>query len=94
MLAFSFVRLPEEKAAVWQVCQLEHQLFEHFFPAAAAEPEAMKPLLDPMCNILYDALRPTTITMSDMDQLCELVEIMRHEILQVPLPRQPPLQIL
>jgi hypothetical protein len=65
------------------VCQLEAQLFEHFFPAAAAEPESMKPLLEPMCNILYDALRPTCIMISDIDQLCELVEIMRHEVLQV-----------
>lgn len=43
----------------------------------------MRPLLEPLCTILYDSLRPTFISMSEMDQLCELVDIMRHEVLQV-----------
>lgn len=66
-----------------QVCQAEHQLFEHFFPASAGDAASMRPLLEPLCTILYDALRPTFISMSEMDQLCELVDIMRHEVLQV-----------
>mmetsp|Transcript_38034 Transcript_38034/g.90364 ORF Transcript_38034/g.90364 Transcript_38034/m.90364 type:complete len:779 (+) Transcript_38034:255-2591(+) len=75
-------------AYLMQVCHLEHQLFEHFFPAAAAEPGAMRPLVEPMCNILYDVLRPICIAMSDIDQLCEVVDIMRHEILQEQLGRR------
>ena len=78
-----------------QVCQLEVQLFEQFFPliapqqpaagAAAApqggpSPEALAPLLEPLAMLLYDVLRPAVIGMQDIDELCELVDILKHEV--------------
>ena len=31
-----------------QACQLEHQLFAHFFPASASDVSSMAPLMDPL----------------------------------------------
>lgn len=58
-----------------QVCQLEHQLFDHFFPASSAEPANLAPLIDPLCTVLYDTLRPRFIHEADLDLLCELVRL-------------------
>lgn len=72
-----------------QVCQLERALFEHFFPTAdakapaAAAAEAQLPgagiasLLDPLCGVLYDLLRPMLVHTTDVDALCELVDALR-----------------
>lgn len=60
---------------------MEHQLFEHFFPASAAEgAPGLEGLMDPLCTILYDALRPALITMQPLEDLCELVDILKHEV--------------
>lgn len=64
-----------------QVCQMEHQLFEHFFPASvAAGAPGLEGLMDPLCQVLYDALRPAFITLQPLEELCELVDILKHEV--------------
>eukprot|EP00898_Chlorokybus_atmophyticus_P000708 jgi/Chlat1/1638/Chrsp127S01891 len=81
-------------AYLMQVCQLEHQLFEHFFPSSSAStsvttgPNPLAPLLDPLCTVLYDALRPLFVHEQDLDLLCELVEILRGEVLEEHLGRR------
>ncbi|GLC45161.1 hypothetical protein PLESTB_000428800 [Pleodorina starrii] len=113
-----------------RVCQLEVQLFEHFFPGqlaqqdAAAHPpgksvatlaaktgsggaaagggggtaaaaavlpssaDALAPLLEPLATMLYDQLRPAVVIMQDLDELCELVDILKHEVLGEQLARR------
>ncbi|PNW85826.1 hypothetical protein CHLRE_03g203750v5 [Chlamydomonas reinhardtii] len=109
-----------------RVCQLEVQLFEHFFPgqqqaAAAADgaaaagggkpagarsaghgagagagpvlpssAEALSPLLEPLATMLYDHLRPAVVVMQDLDELCELVDILKHEVMGEQLARRGP----
>lgn len=70
------------------VCQLEHQLFDHFFPSSAADAANLAPLIDPLCMVLYDALRPRFIHEADVDLLCELVDIVRAEVLEEQLQRR------
>ena len=31
-----------------QVCQLEHQLFDHFFPSSSEDVSSLAPLIDPL----------------------------------------------
>jgi hypothetical protein len=63
-----------------QVCQLEHQLFDGFFPGADGDGGgALGALMDPLCTVLYDALRPAFIQLADLGSLCELVDILQHE---------------
>lgn len=64
-----------------RVCQLELQLFEQFFPKSKDHPDMLAPLMDPLCVILYDVLRPLIIQLQDMDDLCELIDILKHEVL-------------
>ncbi|KAK8937019.1 hypothetical protein KSP39_PZI012323 [Platanthera zijinensis] len=64
-----------------QVCQLEHQLFDHFFPSSSADVSNMAPLIDPLCTYLYDTLRPKLIYQANLDSLCELVDILKVEVL-------------
>ncbi|GFR40890.1 hypothetical protein Agub_g1542 [Astrephomene gubernaculifera] len=122
-----------------RVCQLEVQLFEHFFPgqqqqqqqqhpthpqsnsnqqqqparandankaaattasskAAAGTPplplppsaDALAPLLESLATMLYDQLRPAVVVMQDIDELCELVDILKHEVLGEQLARRGP----
>ncbi|OAE26098.1 hypothetical protein AXG93_4022s1100 [Marchantia polymorpha subsp. ruderalis] len=68
-------------AYLMQVCQLEHQLFDHFFPTSSAEAATLAPLVDPLCTALYDTLRPRMIHEADLDLLCELIDILKGEVL-------------
>ena len=63
-----------------QVCQQEHQLSRHFFAADDPEGSALGPLMEPLCTILYDALRPRFIQLQHLSDLCELVDILQHEV--------------
>ena len=65
-----------------QVCQYEHQLFDHFFPGEEGEGSSLGPLIDPLATILYDALRPRFIQLYALDELCEIVDILTHEVSQ------------
>ena len=62
-----------------QVCQYEHQLFDHFFPGEDPEGPSLAPLMDPLATILYDALRPRFIHLHSLEELCEIVDILTHE---------------
>ncbi|XP_020531892.1 conserved oligomeric Golgi complex subunit 3 isoform X1 [Amborella trichopoda] len=68
-------------AYLMQVCQLEHQLFDHFFPSSSADVANLAPLIDPLCTYLYDILRPKLIHELNLDFLCELIDILKVEVL-------------
>ncbi|XP_052181598.1 conserved oligomeric Golgi complex subunit 3 [Diospyros lotus] len=68
-------------AYLMQVCQLEHQLFDHFFPSSSEDISSLAPLVDPLCTYLYDTLRPKLIHEANLDVLCELVDILKVEVL-------------
>ncbi|XP_031104634.1 conserved oligomeric Golgi complex subunit 3 isoform X1 [Ipomoea triloba] len=68
-------------AYLMQVCQLEHQLFKHFFPSSSEDISSLAPLTDPLCTYLYDTLRPKLIHEKNLDVLCELVDILKVEVL-------------
>ncbi len=36
--------------------------------------------MEPLCTSLYDALRPRFILLQRLDDLCELVDILKHEV--------------
>ncbi|KAL2503381.1 sec34-like family protein [Forsythia ovata] len=71
-----------------QVCQLEHQLFDHFFPSSSEDVSSLAPLTDPLCTYLYDTLRPKLIHEANLDVLCELVDILKVEVLGEQLSRR------
>ncbi|KAM1178867.1 hypothetical protein ACFX13_018428 [Malus domestica] len=71
-----------------QVCQLEHQLFDHFFPSSAEDVSSLAPLIDPLSTYLYDTLRPKLIHETNVDFLCELVDILKVEVLGEQLSRR------
>ncbi|GLT74223.1 hypothetical protein SLA2020_460310 [Shorea laevis] len=75
-------------AYLMQVCQLEHQLFDHFFPSSSEDISSMAPLIDPLCTYLYDTLRPKLIHETNIDILCELVDILKVEVLGEQLSRK------
>ncbi|KAK7856187.1 conserved oligomeric golgi complex subunit 3 [Quercus suber] len=69
------------KAAANEVCQLEYQLFDHFFPSSSEDISSLAPLIDPLSTYLYDTLRPKLIHETNIDFLCELVDILKVEVL-------------
>lgn len=77
-------------AYLMQACAQEAQLFEQFFPATSASggSSALSPLVDPLCTLLYDAVRPALIGVQDIDALCELVDILRLEVMEEQLGRR------
>ncbi|CAN6541332.1 unnamed protein product [Malus baccata var. baccata] len=75
-------------AYLMQVCQLEHQLFDHFFPSSAEDVSSLAPLIDPLSTYLYDTLRPKLIHETNVDFLCELVDILKVEVLGEQLSRR------
>ncbi|KAL5786510.1 hypothetical protein ACOSQ2_008902 [Xanthoceras sorbifolium] len=75
-------------AYLMQVCQLEHQLFDHFFPSSSEDISSLAPLIDPLSTYLYDTLRPKLIHETNVDLLCELVDILKVEVLGEQLSRR------
>jgi len=66
------------------VAQLESGLFEALFPGSAAKggtATALAPLMDPLCTLLYDALRPALVSLRDVYELCELGFVLQEESL-------------
>ncbi|KAL4563240.1 hypothetical protein LXL04_027280 [Taraxacum kok-saghyz] len=63
-----------------EVCQL-HQQFDHFFPSTSEDISSLAPLVDPLCTFLYDTLRPKLIHETNLDGLCELVDILKIEVI-------------
>jgi len=75
-------------AYLMQVCQFEHQLFDHFFPSSSKDASSLAPLMDPLSTYLYDTLRPRLIHEANLDALCELVDILKVEVLGEQLSRR------
>ena len=44
--------------------------------------QALGPLMDPLCMLLYDVMRPALVALRDIDVLCELAYVLCTEILQ------------
>jgi conserved oligomeric Golgi complex subunit 3 len=65
-----------------QLAQVEYQLFSNFFPdrAASVGPAVISPLMDPLCTLLYDAMRPATVSLKNIDALCDLINVLQTEI--------------
>ena len=63
---------------------MEHQLYDQFFPQSEGDETALAPLMDPLCTVLYDALRPVFIQLQSLESLCSLVDILQHEVLASP----------
>ncbi|KAL4557910.1 hypothetical protein LXL04_036104 [Taraxacum kok-saghyz] len=61
--------------------ELEHQQFDHFFPSTSEDISSLAPLVDPLCTFLYDTLRPKLIHETNLDGLCELVDILKIEVI-------------
>ena len=59
-------------------------------PSALAAAERLVMVMEPLCTILYDVLRPLVVHLQDVDELCELVDILKHEVLGDQLNRKGP----
>ncbi|PWA83224.1 sec34-like family protein [Artemisia annua] len=75
-------------AYLMQVCQQEHQLFDKFFPSTSEDSSSLAPLVDPLCTFLYDTLRPKFLHEANLDALCELVDILKIEVIGEQLSRR------
>ncbi|KAG1657780.1 hypothetical protein FOA52_012858 [Chlamydomonas sp. UWO 241] len=58
--------------------------------AASSATDHLVPVMEPLCNVLYDVLRPLVVQLADVDELCELVDILKHEVLGDQLRRRGP----
>jgi hypothetical protein len=70
------VGLTDGSILLVQVCQQEHALFQHFFAAETGE-QALAALLEPLCTVLYDLLRPAVVELTAVEPLCELADILQ-----------------
>lgn len=61
------------------VCQDEYQLYYHFFSKPSS---GLDSLLEILCSILYDSLRPVIIHMNHMETLTELCTILKVEMIE------------
>lgn len=59
---------------------MESSLFDALFPGDDGEGGALQPLIEPLALQLYDTLRPAFIQLQDLDALCDLVTILKHEV--------------
>lgn len=78
-------------AYVLRVCQLERQLYEHFFPSEAADVDESPTLLSALrgvCDMVYTELRPQILQENDLDKLVYLIEVLKTEILGDEVPRR------
>ena len=55
-------------------------LAEQLWPGGDAAGEGMLgALMEPLCTLLYDALRPALLQLHNLDALCHLCDILQHE---------------
>lgn len=75
---------------VLRVCQLERQLYEHFFPVESDEDESpvLAAALNEVCDVLYTELRPQILQEQELDKLVYLIEVLKTEILGDEVPRR------
>ncbi|KAI0560915.1 Conserved oligomeric Golgi complex subunit 3 [Gracilaria domingensis] len=78
-------------AYVFRVCQLERQLYEHFFPLDSKE-ESETPILNAALRVLYDVvyteLRLLILQEDNLDNLVYLIEVLKTAILGDEVPRR------
>lgn len=78
-------------AYVLRVCQLERQLYEHFFPLDDSNGDESPLLLASLrgvCDMVYTELRPQILKEDDLDKLVYLIEVLKTEILGDEVPRR------
>lgn len=78
-------------AYVLRVCQLERQLYEHFFPLEPSDGDESPVLLTALrgvCDMVYTELRPQILQEDDLDKLVYLIEVLKTEILGDEVPRR------
>lgn len=78
-------------AYVLRVCQLERQLYEHFFPVDDPDGDENPTLLTALrllCDMVYIELRPQILQEEDLDKLVYLIEVLKTEILGDEVPRR------
>lgn len=83
------------------IAQLEIQIFEQLFPLSSpldtttktpashqqqVIASALAPLMDSLCSMLYDMLRPGFVALRNVDELCDLASIVRREVLEDSVP--------
>lgn len=49
-------------------------------PLSTPLADALRPLLEPLGQLLYDLLRPRFVQLADMETLAELIDILQHEV--------------
>lgn len=64
-----------------QVTLSEHALFSLFFHKLDSE-RAVALVVEPLGHALYDLLRPEVVVLNDMEALCDLVDIIKGEIIE------------
>lgn len=78
-------------AYVLRVCQLERQLYEHFFPINESdgnENPILLAALRTLCDMVYTELRPQILQEDNLDKLVYLIEVLKTEILGDEVPRR------
>lgn len=78
-------------AYVLRVCQLERQLYEHFFlseDSGVDENPLLLSALRSLCDMVYTELRPQILQEDDLDKLVYLIEVLKTEILGDEVPRR------
>jgi hypothetical protein len=63
-----------------KLCSEEDELFRHFFSCNEVMPY-YRALVESFCNIMYDTIRSLLIHENNIDILCDLIELLRIEIL-------------
>lgn len=49
-------------------------------PLSTSLAEGLRPLLEPLGQLLYDILRPRFVQLADMEILAELIDILQHQL--------------
>lgn len=64
-----------------QVTVAEHSLFSQFF-SDFDEATSVGLVTDPLCTVLYDLLRPEIVSLNEIEALCEVVDIIKGELIE------------
>eukprot|EP01023_Acetabularia_acetabulum_P038330 TRINITY_DN36696_c0_g2_i2.p1 TRINITY_DN36696_c0_g2~~TRINITY_DN36696_c0_g2_i2.p1 ORF type:complete len:630 (+),score=104.01 TRINITY_DN36696_c0_g2_i2:24-1913(+) len=64
-----------------EVCRQEVSLFKNYFPESGVENSELGSLMDPLCMLLYDLVRPAIIQLIHLEDLIQLLEILKLEVI-------------
>jgi hypothetical protein len=76
-------RQPKHVAQLMHACASAHIHGVNGHTHAGTPSSPLAPLTEPLCGLLYDQLRPAVVLQQDLDELCELVDVLKHEVGQV-----------